>query len=299
MARLVVLAVLGTMMALSCGSGEQPTLTAEFDRGLDGDNQTPLGLPATRTPTPGPTSTPTAQSVEAARNVVWSFVGQCLFLDPNQLDAYLVQGGWFVQASTGSRPSYGLWRVDAADGGLEAQDPLARDLTSYVDSQCSRELLPAPFLPTPSPTLSPGPTATPAPTSTPVAQNADEARNLVWVFLGQCFSLDPGQLEALLVRGDWFVKSSGNSAVEYGLWKVDAETGSLEPQDPLARELVSYLDSRCSVELLPAPFVPTPTPTPRPSPTPSPTPTPTTTPAPTPTPTLTPTPTPSPTPPPW
>ena len=96
-------------------------------------------------------------------------------------------------------------------------------------------------------------------TPTPVAQNMDDARKLVWSYLGQCFSLDPDQLDANQVRGDWFVKVSGEvSPLEYGLWKVDSLTGSLDPQDPLGRNIEAYVKSQCKRDLRPKSFDPTP-----------------------------------------
>ena len=110
----------------------------------------------------------------------------------------------------------------------------------------------------------------------------NDARNLVWSYLGQCSSFDPSQLQVFLVQGDWFVQALPTSPQQYGLWKVDALTGGLTPHDVVAREWQSFIESECSPEILETLFTPTPTltPTPTPTPTPRPTPTPTATPPP-------------------
>ena len=165
---------------------------------------------------------------------------------------------------------------------------MAHQWADYVESQCNAEEFEALSTPTPTatspPTPSPLPKATPRPAPTPVAQSVDEARNLVWVFLGGCIDFDPGQLEARQVEGDWFVTATAESPREFGLWRVDSDTGNIAPHDLVARGLDSFIQSQCDQEIFEALFPPTPTPTPTPTPVP-PTPTPTATPIPTPTPT--------------
>ena len=289
-AQLLVLSVTVVTLLLSgCffgGGGDE-----EEDQGITGDAlrtvqaQQPAGTPTPAVPNPTPPPTPTlgptpvVQSLEQARDLVWIFLGQCFPLDPDELQANQVQQDWFVRTASRDLPQqYGLWKVNAAVGSFEPQDPVARDWRSYVDSDCSPEERPASLLATPAPL----PTATPSPVSTPVAQSAAEASNLVWVFLGKCLSIDLGQLRATQVRGDWFVKATSESPQEFGLWKVAAATGNLEPQDPLARGLESFVSSQCSPQLFATLFPPTPTPisTPVPTPTPTPTPIPTPTPVP-------------------
>ena len=263
---------------------------------------TPTAIPPVLTPTPLPTPipppTPVVQSLEQAQNLVWVYLGQCYPLNPEELLANEVQGDWFVRTAVQDQPrQYGLWKVESGTGTIEPQDPVGRNWRSYVDSECSTEQRPASLLiiPTPLPTAVPAPTDVPTPAATPVAPSAVVASNLVWAFLGKCPTIERSQLEATQVKGDWFVKATSGSPQKFGLWKVSAGTGSLDPQDPLARGLSFYIGSQCSRTLLANLYPSTPTPTPAPAPTPTPTPvppTPTPTPAPTPTPIATPTPVP-------
>ena len=145
-------------------------------------------------------------------------------------------------------------------GDAEASDTEGADgpLPTHVPT-------PAP-LATPVPTPIPDPTATPTPT--PVAQNPDEASNLLWVHLSRCVSLDLSQLEASMVKGDWFVRAASDSPKEYGFWKVEARGGVLEPHDNLARDWDTYVGSQCNSELFAPLSKPTPipvTPTPEPA----------------------------------
>ena len=239
---------------------------------------TPAPLP---TATPSPVSTPVAQSAAEASNLVWVFLGKCLSIDLGQLRATQVRGDWFVKASGEVSPiEYGLWKVDAVTGSLEPQDPLGRAAKAYVESQCNSEKLPAPFVPTAIPTPTTAPTATPVPT--PVAQKGEQARNLVWAYLGTCADLFVAQLEPFQVKDDWFVQTSINSPVQYGLWKVDSASGTIDPHDLLAGRWDTVVQSECDQEVFETLLPPTPTPTltPIPTPTPVPTPTPTATPKP-------------------
>ena len=276
MARLVFLMVLGPLLLLSCGgSTAEPTPTQDFLQTRADDTPTPQDRLAGRTPTPVTGDTPVVQSMDEARHLVWVYLGQCFSFAPGQLDAHLVQGDWFVRSSSGlppqtpqarsarrtptpspapgSLPDYGLWKVDADTGDIEPQDPLARDLKLYVDSQCSPELRPAPFLPTPTST------SLPPPTGTPVAQSMEEARYLLWAHLSRCISFDPSQLKADLVEREWFVRASSESPQEFGIWRVNATTGSLEPHDTLARGWESFVESQCNPEVFATLFTPTPT----------------------------------------
>lgn len=128
-------------------------------------------------------------------------------------------------------------------------------------------LLPTNTPPPPTPTPTPEPTLTP----TPVAQNPDEARNLVWVHLSRCVTLDFGQLEAYMVKGDWFVRATNDSPQKYGFWKVQTVSGGLEPHDNLARDWDSFVSSHCNAAVFdslatptPVPMAPTPVPPPEP-----------------------------------
>ena len=117
MLRIVILFVVGMGMGLlllfvSCNSGEDPGASPDGTATPGADNTTPTIGVVTRTPTPGPTSIPTFQSMEEARNLGWSHLHQCFSLDPGDLVAYRVRDDWFVKAATGDlSPGYGLWKV--------------------------------------------------------------------------------------------------------------------------------------------------------------------------------------------
>ena len=305
-ATLVLIAFLGTLMLSGCAFGgggddveEEPTPLFDFFQILDPDTlepDTPTPRPnvGQRTPVLRPTPTPVAQNMDDARKLVWSYLGQCFSFDPGQLDANKVRGDWFVKASGEVSPiEYGLWKVDAVTGSLEPQDPLGRAVKAYVESQCNSEKLPAPFVPTAIPTPTTAPTATPVPT--PVAQKGEQARNLVWAYLGTCADLFVAQLEPFQVKDDWFVQTSINSPVQYGLWKVDSASGTIDPHDLLAGRWDTVEQSECDQDVFETLLPPTPTPTLTPIPTPTPVPTPTPTPTPRPTSTPKPTATPKPT----
>ena len=311
MARFFLVAVLGILLLASCGSEPEPTLDL-FDPGETDDLPTPTE-PASETPSPDDSPTLLVVGVEEALETVWSYLSRCFSLDQRQLEVHQLKGNWYVKASTGDVPQrYGIWKVYTATGELEPQDPLARDLTGYLESECRADKVPSALLPTATPSPPPSATPEPTPTSTPVAQSVDEARNLVWVYLGRCLSFDPSELEGYRVIEDWFIKSNSEKPENYGLWKVDASAGIIAPHDILARNLKAYIESKCNSDVYlllfppdptvtPSPTptltpVPTPTPTSVPTPTPTSTPVPTLTPTPSPMPTLTPTPTPSPTP---
>ena len=307
--RLVFLAILGALFLASCGGGSGATPTSDEFSLFPDETPTALTAAGVGTPASGPTSTPVAQTLTEARNLVWAHLSKCVSLEPGQLEAYLIKGDWFVQASTGSLPDYGLWKVDVVTGNLETGDLRANDLKTFVDDGCSPQERRVLFPPTPSPTASPLPTSTPTPTATlgppptPVVRSADEARNAVWQYLRRCFMLHPDELESVPIAEGWIVEAPRGAPKDYGAWKVDAATGTRLPHDTLARDLQSFLDSDCSEEVFAELFPPTPTPSPiPPSPTltpPPPTPTPPPpTPSPTPTPPLpTPVPTPTPVPP--
>ena len=152
--------------------------------------------------------------------------------------------------------------------------------------------------PVPSPTVPPEttPTITPIPQPTLAAPDESEARNLVWVYLAECAPIELDQLQGNLIKGDWYVRASTGSASEYGVWKVSAAAGSIQPHDTRAREWDSFVSSQCSQEVEAFTTLFPPTPTVAPTPTLVPTPTPIPTPTPVPTPTFTPMPPPPPTP---
>ena len=112
----------------------------------------------------------------------------------------------------------------------------------------------------PTSTPVPTPTDTPAPEPTLGAGSAEEARNLVWVYLSQCIAFEVVQLQANLVKGDWYVKATIDSPQEYGIWRVNAATGSVETHDTSARQWRSYVDSQCDPDKPVAIRTPAPTP---------------------------------------
>ena len=59
--------------------------------------------------------------------------------------------------------------MDALTGGLTPHDVVAREWQSFIESECSPEILETLFTPTPTLTPTPTPTPTPRPTPTPTA----------------------------------------------------------------------------------------------------------------------------------
>ena len=183
-------------------------------------------------------------------------------------------------------------KVIAGEDTVAIVEVLRND--SDVSSQCRQSVFPSALLPTPTPTPSPEPAPTLTPAPSPVSGSPEEAINLVWVHLGECILFNRAHLRAHPVQANWFVSSAGNAPTSYGLWKVEASTGAINPHDFLAREWDRYVRSGCDRQLLAVLITPTPVATPTPVPTRTPTPTPTPTPTQTPSPSPTPMPTPTP-----
>ena len=145
-----LIVVLFVVLQLTC-QADGTTAPGSGTPTPDAGTPTPVVDRPTRTPTPDPTPTPAAQSPSEASNLVWSYLGQCYSFDPVDLVAHLVRGDWFVQASTGSLTSYGLWKIAVSSGALEPQDPLARQLQSDVEAQCALGVLASLATATPPP----------------------------------------------------------------------------------------------------------------------------------------------------
>ncbi len=103
------------------------------------------------------------------------------------------------------------------------------------------------------------------PESTPVparlVETEDVARNLVWVHLRQCMTLISADLIATQITGDWYVNDSDGSKTQYGLWKVNGDSGTVEPNDVLSRQWEMIISSGCSQEFPEALITPTLAPT--------------------------------------
>ena len=99
------------------------------------------------------------------------------------------------------------------------------------------------------------------PVSALLVETEDVARNLVWVQLRQCITLASADLVATQITGDWYVNDSADSKVKIGLWKVTADSGTVEPNDVLSRQWEKIISSECSPESLKALTTPTPAPT--------------------------------------
>ena len=152
-----------------------------------------------------------------------------------------------------------------ADGGAADQtEPDISDIPPSIQTAQAEQPTDTPPPPSDAP---PGATAVP----TAGSKSLEEARTLLWAFLGRCFSFDPGDLEGYVVRGDWFVRATATGDfTTVGLWRVDASSGILEPQDPLARDWRQFVEDDCSEELVQdvLPTAPTATPSPLPTATP-------------------------------
>jgi len=87
----------------------------------------------------------------------------------------------------------------------------------------------------------------PAAAANPVlVQDAELARDLAWVHVSRCVTLNSIELAATLINADWFVASSVDAIRAYGFWKVDAVTGEVTPHDTLSRLWQAAIDSQCS-----------------------------------------------------
>ena len=257
-ANLLTAIVLSAIVLAGCLAGGEDDLGAlptfppsDSLPGLGGAGGAPGTDPVPRvtlTPRPTPTARPIAATEDDARLLVWSFLRQCHPFQHTDLVAYAVKADWFVQATTGSRPQYGLWRVGGETGDVDAQDALARQWRLLVGEGCPEDdllTLAPPIPPTPA---APTPTQSPLPTATPVAAVSDEARNVVWAHLGRCFTLDPTELDVNIARGDWYVRAPLRAL---GIWRVSPGTGEITPHDLLAGELTSYLESQCDPAIFP------------------------------------------------
>lgn len=103
------------------------------------------------------------------------------------------------------------------------------------------------------------------PSEQPAAETAaaftpEEARDLVWAYLSQCIALTAAELEAHEIRGEWFVRATGDAPDKYGLWKVDPATGAVQPHNIRAREWDPLVNPDCTRELFNGFFTPTPPP---------------------------------------
>ena len=88
----------------------------------------------------------------------------------------------------------------------------------------------------------------------------EDARNLIWVYLSQCISFDVDQLQAELVRDDWYVKAASGSPQGYGIWRVNAFSANLDTHDHAARQWKSYINSECDPDVPISISTPAPTP---------------------------------------
>ncbi len=155
-----------------------------------------------------------------------------------------------VGVVAGSPVEYGLWQVDPATGALQPHDVLADKIVTVLDSRCSDESLATLYTPTPIST------ETPIPESTPVVASGDQARHVVWVHLSQCLTFDAALLEAQRVDVDWFVQSTSTAPEDYGVWRVNVQTGALSPHSGRAENFQTFLDSDCDPEFITVVFTP-------------------------------------------
>ena len=249
----LIMVTLGTTLLLSCGLfGGGGNDESTGDEPATGDNNqaqlTPSPVPTpTLPPETTPTITPTPQPTQAtpdevgARNVVWVYLAECAPIELTQLQANLIQGDWYVRASTGSTREYGVWKVNAAAGSLQPHDTRAREWESFVSSRCIRKgeafttlfpptptvvptatPIPTPTAvptatpdptptPVPTPTFTPTPTPVPTPTPTPIVGVADIAVTALWAHLVKCYSeIRVEDLEARWnpATGEWVVITS-------------------------------------------------------------------------------------------
>ena len=128
----------------------------------------------------------------------------------------------------------------AAEEPPAPEDPAAADPETPVDDESVAE---------PEPTV-----------SSDLVQGADLARDLAWVHLSQCVTLNSTELTATLISADWFIAGSADATRAYGFWKVESATGAVTPYDTLSRQWQTTLNAQCSAESMTGLVSPTPTP---------------------------------------
>jgi hypothetical protein len=91
-----------------------------------------------------------------------------------------------------------------------------------------------------------------------VKGDGDEARRRVWAFLSQCVAVGLSDLEAADIGGVWFVQDAGGEPDRYGIWKLDAGTGAVQPHSMRAREWAPRIGPACTREAFVEFYQPTP-----------------------------------------
>jgi len=145
-------------------------------------------------------------------------------------------------------------RERAAAGAEEAATPEAEgdpqaEPTTEPEPQPTATAEPAATDPPPVAVAEAEPEATPDPV---LVRDAELARDLAWVHVSRCVTLDSNELAATLINADWFIASSVDATRAYGFWKVDAVTGAVTPHDTLSRLWQAAIDSQCGPESLAA-----------------------------------------------
>ena len=154
-------------------------------------------------------------------------------------------GTWTVEAfNRNPALALGIWQVRDASGDVAPEDSVATEINA-AESVCLLPVATRAKGRTPPrfavPTATPAPTATPPATATPTpplkVTTADEAATSVWISVYSCFGHFPAS-ESFTGTEDgpvrWIVEGRSEATV-YGLWLVDAVTGTITPADEVAR----------------------------------------------------------------
>lgn len=105
------------------------------------------------------------------------------------------------------------------------------------------EAPPEPATPTPT-----APAEEAIPDAAAVVENEEQARNLAWAHISQCIAFNAGELNAILITGNWFVNGTKEASRDYGFWKIPSTTAKVKPHDTQARKWESAIESQCSPE---------------------------------------------------
>ena len=202
-------------------------------------------------PTPTPVPEPVFSSAEA-ENLVFGRIRSCadqvsVARGPSVeavMDSVFDPGAnqWQVTVSSRDKTlSFGTWRVDDTSGEVTPGNAIATSISlpSIICGEPVTQLSGAPtapviLLPTPTPPVEPE----------ALVQTPTQAALLVWVSVYNCYDHFP-VLESFTANQDlssnWVVEGKSETT-QYGLWRVNANTGEAVALDLLAR----YAATNCT-----------------------------------------------------
>lgn len=261
---LLILSFASAMLLGACSVGAGAASSTPDPAGQASQLQTATPEPtATIVRTPRPTARPTPAPTPVAlkgqpeaHSLVWAKVRECANQLADATEAGLAvsfatdydpsEGSWQVQAFS-REPSFtlGTWDVIVSSGDVTARDTVAQSIdTPGLQCVPPGAVLAAgstpPIFAAPAPTPTPVPTPVPVPPPPTLAVlDAEQAATSVWADVYSCYDHFP-EVASFTARPDgptrWIVEGRGNSgtATVYGLWSVEALSGTITPIDALA-----------------------------------------------------------------